>query len=550
MDEQSLVDEALGGVAAEGLDPLQAREVLALLMQPRVGLDAPKLAAEWVKVALGLSEIDIPERDPQYRDRAWREHPLFHRLAQGHLAWAKWIEAMTDDPAAAWHTQERTRYVTNIVTGALSPANLLATNPAALRKTIDTGGMSILRGGRTFLHDLVHNGGLPHMTDTRPFTVGLNMGCSPGAVVYREEMFELIQYSPTTTKVRERPLLMVPPQLGRYYILDLAPQRSLVEFAVSSGMQTFMLVWRNPRKDKQAGHGAWGLEDYMSAVARACTVVREIAGADDLNLLGFCAGGFTSALTQAHLAALGEQPVHSATYLVTMLDARQPNLVTPLATRAVSRELNKLADNQEIVDAKRIASHFAWLRPKDLVFGHAIHNWLLGEEPSAYDLLAWNDDQVNMSAKFIRDAITPMCSGAFIEPGAVKLSGTPIDLSQVKVDTFIVAAQTDHITTWRPCYMTSQLLGGHSEVVVVNKGHIQTIVSPIEKSRQKYWAGPAAGPDPDEWLHQTEQFSGSWWPHWGAWLTARSGSEKPASTTLGSLQHPARDPAPGLYVRE
>ena len=375
------------------------------------------------------------------------------------------------------------------------------------------------------------------------------MGCSPGAVVYREEMFELIQYSPTTTKVRERPMLMVPPQLGRYYIW-ISP-RSVRWWSSRFPTGCRRSCWCGATRARTAGRsrrmGPGGLHVGGRAGMHSRARDRRRRRSEPARVLRRrlhqrpdpgTSGGAGRATR-----ALGDLLGHHARHPTT-----QPG--HPPGHAGISRELNKLADNQEIVDAKRIASHFAWLRPKDLVFGHAIHNWLLGEEPSAYDLLAWTDDQVNMSAKFIRDAITPMCSGAFIEPGAVKLSGTPIDLSQVKVDTFIVAAQTDHITTWRPCYMTSQLLGGHSEVVVVNKGHIQTIVSPIEKSRQKYWAGPAAGPDPDEWLHQTEQFSGSWWPHWGAWLTARSGSEKPASTTLGSLQHPAREPAPGLYVRE
>ena len=236
---------------------------------------------------------------------------------------------MTDNPDSAWENRERARYVTNIVTGALSPANLPVTNPAAIRKAIDTRGLSLLRGGRTFVRDVVKHGGMPRMTDTRPFTVGQNIGASSGAVVYREEMFELIQYNPTTDTVYERPLLFVPPQLGRYYILDLAPQRSLVEHAVANGFQTFMLVWRNPRKYRQAGHGQWGLDEYVAATIRAFTVVREITGSDDLNLLGFCAGGFTSALAQAHLAARGEQPVHSATYLVTMLDTRRPESCDP-----------------------------------------------------------------------------------------------------------------------------------------------------------------------------------------------------------------------------
>ncbi|MFC7446850.1 PHA/PHB synthase family protein [Rhodococcus daqingensis] len=550
--DTSLVEQALGGGDTSGaLDPLQIGEVLGRLIDPRaVAVEAPKVVAEWAKVALGLSDIEVPERDAQYGDPLWRQHPAFRRLAQGHLAWTQAVERMAEEDGAAWQDRERARYVTNILTGALSPANFLPTNPTAIKRAIDTGGLSLLRGARNFVHDVATNRGMPAMTDSSPFTVGENLACSPGAVVYREEMFELLQYSPTTENVRERPLLVVPPQVGRHYILDLSPGRSLVEFAIASGVQTFTLVWRNPSTDPDCGHGNWGLEDYMSAVIRAFDVVKEITGAEDLNLLGFCAGGFTSALAQAHLAAKGSRPIHAATYLVTMLDTRQPNMVTTLTTPGVDTALTRSADRSTVIDAKTIAHNFNWMRPKDLVYGYAINNWLLGEAPSAYDLLAWNDDAANISAAYVRDSTALMASGDLVTPGGTTLLGTQIDLSAVESDNFIVAAQTDHITTWRPCYMTSQLLGGDSEMVVVNKGHIQTIVSPIEKSRQKYWAGPPTGPDPDQWREQAGQHSGSWWPHWAEWLIPRSGAEQVAPDRLGSIKYPARESAPGQYVHE
>ena len=279
--------QAVGGGISTALDPLKLRDIVALLARPRaLAGETPKLTAEWAKVLLGLSEIEIPERDPRYRDPAWR-HPLFHRLAQTHIALTRSIERMTEDPDADWQANERARYVTNILTGGLSPANFLVTNPAALRRAIDTGGRSVLRGTRNMARDVLRNDRMPTMVDTKPYRVGGNLACTAGSVVYREDMFEVLQYTPTTAQVHQRPLLFVPPELNRYYVLDLAPGRSMVEYAVAHGIQTFMVVWRNPRKDPKLRHGYWSLEDYLQAHVRA-DVVRKDQRPEDTR--GLCRG--------------------------------------------------------------------------------------------------------------------------------------------------------------------------------------------------------------------------------------------------------------------
>jgi polyhydroxyalkanoate synthase len=542
--------QAVGGGISTALDPLKLRDIAALLARPRalVG-QTPKLTAEFAKVLLGLSEIEIPERDARYRDPAWR-HPLFHRLAQIHIALTQSIERMTEDPDADWQANERARYVTNILTGGLSPANFLVTNPAALRRAIDTGGRSVLRGTRNMARDVFRNNRMPTMVDTKPYRVGGNLACTAGSVVYREDMFEVLQYTPTTAQVHQRPLLFVPPELNRYYVLDLAPGRSMVEYAVAHGIQTFMVVWRNPRKDPKLRHGHWSLEDYLQAHLRAFDVVREITGAEDINLVGLCSGGLTSALAQAHLAAQGRQVINSATYLVTMLDARQPNGVTMMATPGVGAAMAKKAANGDVIDARAVAHNFAWMRPTDLVYSYVVNNWLLGNDPPAFDVLAWNDDATNMSATFSRDSNALLASGALTEPDAVTLLGTPIDLSRVKSDSFVVAGLRDHITRWRPCYMTSQLLGGDTEMVVVNSGHIQSFVNPVATSRYKYWTGTPDTADPDAWLERAAKHDGSWWPRWIDWLVERSGPHGSAPAALGSATHPGREAAPGTYVLE
>jgi polyhydroxyalkanoate synthase len=551
IDGNRTEQSAGGGDISAALDPMQMGTALADLMDPAaLGREAPRLAGELAKVALGLSELEFPQKDARFADPAWRDNPVYRLIGQGYLAWEQSVGRLAEHHQDDWRRRERARYLANILTGGLAPTNFLPGNPAALKRAFETGGLSVLRGTRNFLRDLVTNRGMPQMVDSRQFKVGENLAVSPGAVVYREEMFELLQYTPTTAAVRERPLLFVPPQVNKYYILDLAPGRSLVEYAVSSGIQTFMVVWRNPRLDSSAGHGHWGMNDYLAAHVRAFDVVREITGAEDLNLIGLCAGGMTSALTQAYLAARGGNPVHSATYLVTMIDGRLPNMVGTLATPRADSVLAREARKGTVIDSKTVAHNFAWMRPNDLVYSYVVNDWLLGNDAPAFDVLAWNDDATNLSATFSFESNALLAGGNAAEPGGVSFLGTPIDLSKVTCDNFMIAGQRDHITAWRACYMTGRLLGGDTQVAIVNSGHIQTFVNPPGKSRYKYWWGPVGGPDPDAWLAQAEVHDGSWWPRWREWLLERSGEERPAPATLGSAAHPAGDPAPGRYVHE
>jgi polyhydroxyalkanoate synthase len=551
MDGTGTEQAAGGGDISAAVDPMQMGVALTDLLNPAaLATEAPRLAAELLKVALGFSEVEFGEKDARFADPAWRDNPLYRFIGKSYLAWEQSVGRIVEQYQGDWQRRERARYLANIITGGLAPTNFLPTNPAALKRIFETGGLSALRGSRNFLRDLVTNRGMPQMVDRRPFKLGENLAVSPGAVVYREDMFELLQYTPTTAAVRERPLLFVPPQVNKYYVLDLAPGRSLVEYAISCGLQTFMLVWRNPRLDVNAGHGHWGMNDYLAAHLRAFDVVREITGAEDLNLIGLCSGGMTSALAQAHLAATGSSPVHSATYLVTMLDGRQPNMVGMLATPQSDSALAREARKGTVIDSKTVAHNFAWMRPNDLVYSYVVNDWLLGNDAPAFDVLAWNDDATNLSAAFAQESNALLASGKAAVPGGVSYLGTPIDLSEVTCDNFMVAGQRDHITAWRACYTTGQLLGGDTQVVIVNSGHIQTFVNPVGKSRYKYWWGPAGGPDPDAWLAQAEVHDGSWWPRWAEWLLPRSGDVKPAPDKPGNARHRFIEPAPGRYVHE
>jgi polyhydroxyalkanoate synthase len=382
--------------------------------------------------------------------------------------------------------------------------------------------------------------------DSRPFKVGENLACTPGAVVYRGEMFELLQYTPTTPRVHERPLLMVPPQLNRHYVLDLAPERSLVEFALSQGVQTFMVVWRNP--SQKEGHGRWGIEDYVAAQLTAVDAIREITGSESVNLLGLCAGGTTSALMLGHLAARGDHAVNSATFIVTLVANEAPNLIGMMRTPAADQHLEKAAEKQKVLNASLLERNFALLRPNDLVFNYLVDGWLLGNDPPAFDVLAWNADATNLGARMALETTRVVGDSKAIEPGGITLLGTPIDLQKVDCPTFQISGYTDHITPWRACYASTQAMSGDTELVVVASGHIQSFVNPPKTSRYRYWWGQNPGADPDEWLAQAAQHEGSWWPRWGDWIVAQSGEDRPAPKSLGNKAFPPGDAAPGRYA--
>jgi polyhydroxyalkanoate synthase len=536
-----------GGDVAAGMDPMNMLDAARDLVNP-VGLvgELPKLTAELGKILLGTSEVEPAPRDKRFADSAWKDNPVYRRWAQTYVAWSGTVERLANNPELSDDRRERANYLARVITGVAAPTNTPVGNPAVLKRAFETGGASLVRGARNLLHDVTENGGMPASVDASPYTVGENVACTPGAVVHREEMFEILQYEPSTKQVGARPTLMIPPQINKHYFLDLAPGRSLVEYTVAQGVQFFTIVWRNPRED----HGHWSLDDYVAAQIRAIDVVLEITGSPDLNVLGACAGGLTSALMLAHLAANGDQRVHAASFMITMIDTRHQNLLRSMATSRLRAQLAKDAAEGKVYDSASLSKNFAWMRPNDLVFNYVVNNWMMGEKPPSFDILAWNADATNLSATFDRDLLGLYGENLAAQPGALTVLGTPIDLSKVDRDAFIVCGKTDHITPWAPCYMTSQLLGGDCEMVVTSTGHIQTIVNPPGKARAAYWTGAPTESDPERWLANAEPVEGSWWPKWAEWITAHSGKQVAAPRKLGSRKHAATDPAPGRYVME
>ena len=540
-----MMSEATEAVA--DMLPMDMVKAIAELVDPAaVTKQMPWLAGELTKIALGQSDIAPDQRDQRFADEAWRTIPSFRMLGQSYRLLELWMNRMQESVDGSWQDKARARFAADVITAALSPANYLGTNPAALRKAAETGGVSLVRGAQNMLRDLAR-GGMPSMVDREQFKVGQDLAATPGAVVYREEMFELLQYTPTTPKVRAVPLVMVPPQINRHYILDLAPGRSLAEFAVSRGIGVFMVVWRNPSSLR--GDGKWALNDYVAAAERAGQVARKIARTDTVNLLGLCAGGITLAYALAHQAATGDRSAGSATFVVTMLTGEQPNVVGMMDTSQARAVLEQAAKAEQIIPGTALRSVFAMLRPNDLVYNYLVSGWLMGQSPAPFDVLAWNDDATRTTAKFAAES-SRLAMDGWDGNGPVIL-GVRTDFGQVGCDSFHVGGFTDHITAWRACYDTAHLVGGAGkEMTLIKSGHIQSVVYPADSTRYDRWYGPPTPTDPDEWLTTATVEKGSWWRPWTEWLTARSGSERPARKTLGNHQYPPLGPAPGTYVFE
>ena len=533
--------------AAAGLLPLDMVNALAGLVDPAaVAKEMPWLATEMTKIALGQSDISFDKRDKRFADEAWQTVPYFRTLGQSYRLFEMWMERMYQSVDGSWQDKARARFAADFIAAAVAPTNYLGTNPEALRKAVETGGLSLVRGAQNMLNDMA-KGGMPAMVDRKQFTVGKDIAVTPGAVVYRDEMFELLQYTPATPKVRSIPLLMIPPQINRHYIMDLAPGRSLVEYAVSQGIQTFMIVWRNP--SSQRGDGKWGLDEYLAAEERANEAVKKITRSDKINLLGLCAGGITLSYVLAHYAAIGDESAGAATFVVTMLTGDKPNVVGMLDTTQARTALERAAAKSEIVPGTALRSLFAMLRPNDLVFNYLVSGWLKGESPAPFDVLAWNDDATRITAKFAMESSRLAMEG-WDGPGPTLL-GVRTDFSKVTCDSYHVGGYTDHITAWRACYDTAHLVGGNdTQMTLIRSGHIQSVVYPADSERYDRWYGPPTATDPDEWIKTAAVEKGSWWRPWTEWLIARSGPEKAARATLGNRQYPPLDPAPGTYVFE
>jgi polyhydroxyalkanoate synthase subunit PhaC len=520
----------------------------ALRQGTTVAQEASRLGVELTRVARGLSDVAPAKGDRRFTDPAWTSNPAFRMIQQTYLASAQALDRIVSQlgEGASGTRAEQARFAANIMASAAAPTNFLVSNPAALKHAFETGGMSLARGARNFVHDIRHNGGMPSMIEPGAFEVGHDLAVTPGAVVARDAVAEVLRYAPATDTVFARPVLVVPPPIGRFYFLDLRPGRSFVEYAAGRGLQTFMLSWRNPTAEQ----GHWDLDTYAQAVLAAIDTVREITGSPDVNLTGFCAGGIIATTLLNHLAATGDDRVHSMAYAVTLLDFGLRAPITAFSGRRLLAFADRRSARKGIITSRQMGSAFTWLRPDDLVFNYWVNNYLMGERPPAFDILAWNADGTNLPGALHAQFLDIFRDNLLAQPGRLSVLGTPLQLHNITVPAFVTGAVTDHLTPWKGCYQTTQLLGGPSTFVLSYFGHIASLVNPPGNPKAHYWTGGTPGGDPEQWLAGAEKQQGSWWEAWADWITARSGDRQPQPENLGSERHPVLCPAPGLYVRD
>jgi len=520
----------------------------------RAVINEPKVAAEqWISflgemgaILTGQSERAPKAGDRRFSDPAWKESGLHSGLLKAYLAWGDAVSGLVDKTSLSDVNKARAHLVTDILIDAVAPTNAMLTNPAAVRKFVDTGGRSLWDGLKNYLDDLTRNGGMPSMVDQSVFKVGENLATTPGAVVLRNELLELIQYAPTTPNVRKRPLVITPPQINKYYALDLSPDKSMVRFLLDSGIQVFCVSWRNPT----AEHRDWGLDTYVAALDEAVDVARDVSGSDDISMMGSCSGGITSTAYFATLGSAAQKKIRNMVLAVCLLDPNTADesafgcLMTPETMRA-AKEASRL---RGMVDGHELARMFAWMRPNDLIWNYWVNNYLLGNQPPAFDILFWNADTTRLPARLHGDYLDLYFTNPFVNAGKVTLNEKIIDMGKVEADCYVVAGVTDHITPWKGVHRTAQIMGKGTTFVLSNSGHLQSLLNPPTNPKASFVIGPVNPSGPDAFLAAAEKRKGSWWLDWRDWLHARSGEEVAAPTSLGGERHPVLGAAPGTYV--
>ena len=537
------------GVAAQKL-PMPETEVVASLQKAF----AEKHAELWSSMlsrtpgAAGPAVVQPEPGDKRFAAPEWSESPVFDYMRQAYLLNAGFLRQMAEAmPIADGRAKSRMQFLTRQYIDALSPSNFAATNPEFIKTAVETKGESIARGIQNLLGDLEK--GRISMTDDAAFEIGRNLALTPGSVVFENELIQLIQYSPLTEKVAQAPLLIVPPCINKFYIMDLQPENSLVRFVVEQGFTVFLVSWKNPRPDT-GGHYAW--DDYLEkGPLAALEVVRAITRVKKPNVLGFCVGGtiLTSALAVAR--ARGEEPVASLTLMTTLLDFSDAGELGCLVDEASVTAREAAIGKGGVLKGQELANVFSFLRANDLVWQYVVGNYLKGNRPAAFDLLYWNSDSTNLPGPFLTWYLRNMyLENNLRVPGKLRMLGQKVDLGKVDVPAYLMAAREDHIVPWKSAYLARNVLGGDTTFVLGASGHIAGAINPASKNRRSYWTADVRPADPDEWFESAAEHKGSWWLHWAEWLRGHGGKEVAARGRLGSTKYEPIEPAPGRYVKE
>lgn len=482
--------------------------------------------------------------DRRFSAKEWQENPVFDYLKQSYLLAAEFLTKAAEATSLDEENKKKLKFYTRYYIDAMSPSNFALTNPEVMQLALETRGQSLVDGLKNLLADLEK--GHISMTDESVFELGKNLATTPGAVVYQNELFQLIQYRPTTETVLDRPLLIVPPCINKYYILDLKEENSLVKYAVEQGNTVFMISWVNP--DKELGNYSW--EDYLTqGIFKAFEVVKHITHAEKINTASWCIGGtlLASALAVKHT----DPSIASATYFTTLLDFSEPGELGIFIDEVqIARRESQLKYTQ-LLSGKDLALTFSMLRANDLIWSYVVQNYLKGQTPPPFDILYWNSDPTNLPAKMYSDYIRNMyMDNQLIQPNALTLCGVPVNLRNIKVPSYFVSTLEDHIAPWRTTFTSVKLFNGPIEFVLGASGHIAGVINPPAKKKRNYWINGQLTQDADHWFSTAQSQPGSWWPHWQHWLKNQGGAATPAPKTLGHADYPILEPAPGSYVKK
>ncbi len=549
LDEHVVTLNPVVGLSMEDLLKAATRVIQEGIRQPTVAAQhLLQLNAEIVRVLFGLSELEPAAKDRRFNSAAYRENPVFSRLVKSWLAWQGTVDDWVNNVGFEGEDLDRARFITALMTDALAPSNFLLSNPDALQRAVNTRGASLVSGMRNMLHDIRHNNGMPSQVDKSAFKVGGNLANTPGAVVHRDDIVELIQYQPQTDQVNVRPVLIVPPQINKFYVYDLSPEKSMVRFLLETGFQVFMVSWRNP----VAEHRSWGMEDYVSSLNSAIDIARTLSGGNAVNVVGACAGGITLATALGYLVGINDlDKVASLTLMVNVLQPGTSDTVMGLFTSDETIEMSrKRSAKAGVLDGNDTARVFNWMRPNDLIWNYVVSNYLMGESPPAFDILYWNNDTTRLPARLHSDFLDIFKDDLLTKQGQLVIKDVPIDLSKVNCPAFITGGTTDHITPWQACYRSTQLLGGENTYVLSTAGHIQSLINPPGSSKRKFFTNPDTPAVAEDWLKNADEQPGSWWPYWGTWLKGHCADTIAAPTEFGSEQYPELVDAPGTYVYE
>lgn len=501
-------------------------------------------ASSVIEVLKRKSNVQADPGDRRFKDNMWRESPFYNGLVQIYLSWEAHMQAWANEQKLDDNDKRRFEFIINQLIAALAPSNL-PINPGGLKRAEKSNGKTAVAGIKNWIQDVVSNQSMPRQINNSAYTLGVDLATTPGDVIYRNELLELIQYTPQTKQVRRRPVLLLPAQINKYYVFDLKPRNSMLNYLVQQGLQVFAISWRNPTSE----HSDWGLETYIKAVLESIEVMRAITCNRSINIISACAGGFTAAAMLGYLAETKNHLIHSHSSFVTTTSPRSKSILELLVTRNSIELGRKISLKAGTMSGKDLAQIFAWLRPNDLVWNYWVNNYIMGRQPPPLDVLYWDADSTRLSAKLHSDFIDFYMADVNNNPGQHQLFGIDIDYSKIRVNTYFLAGQDDYLMPWKNIYSDARQLKGKHRFVLVPGGHVKSLLRPLYLPQSEYFVNESFPESPDDWLNGATTYQGSWWQDWVRWLHENSGSYKKAPVQNGNRDFRPIISAPGNYVR-